>query len=135
VRKDLVVKSEVKDSNSYCDSLVLHIPQLNLVLANIYRPPNCPEALFVQTLEHISVFFRNLEDHEKCANTYLIMGNFNFPCLKFSENEINIDGMKKCHLCTKVQSCSHTSSEKKQAQKLLEFSDEFFLEQYIRKPT
>ena len=46
-----------------------------------------------------------------------------------------IDGIKKCHLCAMVQSCSHTSSEKKQAQKLLEFSDEFFLEQYIRKPT
>ena len=36
VRKDLAVKSEVRDSNSFCDSLILSIPQLNLVLANIY---------------------------------------------------------------------------------------------------
>ena len=32
VRKDLAVKSELKDSNSFCDSLILHIPQLNLVI-------------------------------------------------------------------------------------------------------
>ena len=46
VRKDFVVKSELKDSNSYCNSLILYIHQLNLVLANINRPPNCPKIMF-----------------------------------------------------------------------------------------
>ena len=41
VRKDIVVKTAVQESNSYCDSLILHIPQLDMVLINIYRPPNC----------------------------------------------------------------------------------------------
>ena len=61
VRKDLAVKSELKDSNSFCDSLILHIPQLNLVITNMYRPPNGPEALFIQSLDHAASFLRCLE--------------------------------------------------------------------------
>ena len=92
VRKDLVVKTEVKESNSYCDSLLLHIPQLNLVLVNIYRPPNCPENLFKETMDHVSDFFRNLETQE---NTYLVMGDLNFPFLKFSDSECSAETIRK----------------------------------------
>ena len=133
VRKDLVVKTEIKDSNSFCDSLVLHIPQLDIVLANIYRPPNCPEAMFAQTLEYASVFLRNLEDHQKCANTYLVVGDFNFPFLSFQEDG-NL-ALNKCNKCVAEKFCTHTTSEKRQAQMLLDFSNEFFMEQYIKKPT
>ena len=133
VRKDLVVKSVVKDSNSFCDSLILHIPQLNLVLANIYRPPNCPEVMFAQTLEYASVFLRNLEDGQNCSNTYLVFGDFNFPFLKFLKDGNFAD--LRCNKCAAKQICPHTSSEKKQAQRLLDFSNEFLMDQYIRKPT
>ena len=57
VRKDLAVKTFVKDSNSYCDSLILHVPQINLFIINLYRP-NCPQILFNQTIEHSSSFLR-----------------------------------------------------------------------------
>ena len=120
-RKDIAVKTFVKDSNSYCDSLILDIPQLNLVLINIYRPPNCPEILFNQTMEHTSNFLRNLESYNQRANTYLVVGDYNFPFLKdgkMSENK-----------------SSSASSEKKQANTLHNFANEFFLEQYITKPT
>ena len=135
VRKDLVVKSEAKDSNSFCDSLLLHIPQLNLVLVNIYRPPNCPEALFAQTLEFTSVFLRNLEDHANCANTYMVVGDFNFPFLKFSNSQNFVNNISRCQNCSADEVCSHMSSQRRQTQKLLEFSEEFFLDQVIRKPT
>ena len=111
----------VKDSNSYCDSLILDIPQLNLVLIIIYRPPNCPEILFDQTMEPTSNFLRNLEYYNQRANTYLVVGDFNFPSLKdgkLSENK-----------------SSTASSEKKQANTLHNFASEFFLEQYITRPT
>ena len=120
-RKDIAVKTFVKDSNSYCDSLILDIPQLNLVLINIYRPPNCPEILFDQTMEPTSNFLRNLEYYNQRANTYLVVGDFNFPSLKdgkLSENK-----------------SSTASSEKKQANTLHNFASEFFLEQYITRPT
>ena len=135
VRKDLVVKTEVKESNSYCDSLLLHIPQLNLVLVNIYRPPSCPENLFKETMDHVSDFFRNLESQENCANTYLVLGDFNFPFLKFSDSECSTESIRSCVNCSDLSSCSHTSSVKKQAKMLLDFANEFFLDQYIKKPT
>ena len=134
VRKDFVVKSKLKDSNSFCDSLILHIPQLNLVLANIYRPPNCPEEMFSQTLEFSSSFFRNLEEYHQNASTYMVVGDFNFPFLRFSESENCINNLK-CQKCSTGKVCSHSSSEKRQAQRLLDFSNEFFMEQYIKKPT
>ena len=37
--------------------------------------------------------------------------------------------------CSTGKVCSHSSSEKRQAQRLLDFSNEFFMEQYIKKPT
>ena len=135
VRKDLAVKSELKDSNSYCDSLALQIPQLNLVLVNIYRPPSCLEDMFTKSLEATTNFLNGLEESGKCVNTYLVVGDFNFPFLKFSDSEFSVNNLKKCNLCYDKSECVHTSSEKRQASKLLEFSEEFFLDQYIKKPT
>ena len=138
VRKDLAVKLEVKDSNSFCDSLILHIPQLNLVITNLYRPPNCPEELFVQTLEQSAVFLRNMEASSQRANDYLILGDFNFPFLNFKNDSsrINESILKNtCKHCHDIQQCQHTSSERRQAQALLNFAEEFFLQQYIKKPT
>ena len=133
VRKDLAVKSEVKDSNSFCDSLILHIPQLNMILANIYRPPNCPEPLFVQTLEHASSFLRNMECNYQRANDYLIFGDFNFPFLNFKDGEHVLSST--CKRCSEINLCSHTTSERRQAQCLLNFANKFFLHQLIKKPT
>jgi exonuclease III len=90
VRKDIAVKTCIQDSNTYSDSLILHIPQLNLVLINVYRPPGCPEILFNQTMEHAASFLRNLEEGNQCANTYLVMGDFNFPFLKAGMQDTNL---------------------------------------------
>ena len=135
VIKDLLVKTVVQDSNSYCVSLALTIPQLNLVIINIYRPPNCPEVMFTRTLEYLSVFLRNMEEYEQCAYTYLVFGDFNFPFLKFSDNEDLSDSIKSCSNCQGGATCSHTSSDRRQAKALVDFANEFFLEQYIKKPT
>ena len=74
-------------------------------------------------MEYASCFLRNLETYHQHANTYLVLGDFNFPFLK--------GGMNQENLLDKSQ----PSSEKLQANKLIEFANEFFLEQYIRKPT
>ena len=125
VRKDIAVKTSIQESNSYCDSLILHIPQLNLVLMNVYRPPGCPEIIFNQTMEHAASFLRNLEEGNQCANTYLLMGDFNFPFLKAGMQETNLGENTRGNI----------SSEKSQARTLISFADEFFMEQYIKKPT
>ena len=61
VRNDLAATMILNDSNSYCDSLVIEIHKLNLILINIYRPPKCPKILFNQTLEAIKVMLQNIE--------------------------------------------------------------------------
>ena len=63
----------------------------------------------------------------------MVVGDFNFPFLKFQEDGNFVD--QKCNKCIGEYICSHTSSEKRQAQMLLDFSNEFFMDQYIRKPT
>ena len=109
VRKDLAVKSEIGDSNSFCDSLILQIPQLNLIISNIYRPPNCPESLFVQTLEHLSSFLRDVESSSQATNDYLVVGDFNFPFLNFKEscNSSGTENILKnnCHHCREIDQC------------------------------
>ena len=75
----------------------------------------------VDSVEPTSNFLRNLEYYNQRANTYLVVGDFNFPSLKdgkLSENK-----------------SSTASSEKKQANTLHNFASEFFLEQYITRPT
>ena len=123
VRKDLAVKTAVNDSNSFCDYLILHIPQLNLVLMNVYRPPNCPDVMFNQTIEYLRNFLRNLEEYINCANTYMLVGDFNLPFMKV--------GKETTTLNENIQ--NGYSSDRKQARTLLNFADEFFLEQYIKK--
>jgi exonuclease III len=108
VRKELLVKNEIKDSNSFGDSLAITIPQLNLVIINIYRPPNCPEIMFNQTMEYLSVFLRNMEEGNKCALTYLVLGDFIFPFLKFSDQDKSSFNLQSCSKCEDTSNCSHT---------------------------
>ena len=82
---------------------------------------------------------RNMEADAHRANDYLILGDFNFPFLNFKDNDVSVindQALKKtCLSCSDVKNCNHTSSERRQAQHLLDFSNEFFLQQYIHKPT
>ena len=137
VRKDLAVVSEIKDSDSFCDFQILHLPQLNLSIANIYRPPNCPESSFIETIEKVSSSLRTTESQR--ANDYLVLGDFNFPFLNFKGKDVcNINEhilRNTCKHCISIETCSHTTSERRQAQNLLNFAEEFFLQQYISKST
>ena len=46
IRSDFGVKSVARHTNSYCYSLGLFIPDLQLVLINVYRPPVCATEKF-----------------------------------------------------------------------------------------
>lgn len=79
VRNDLAAEEIMKDSNSYCDSLVLKVHQLNLLLINVYRPPACKSELFVQTVEALANVVRNTEMYDQSSPNLMIFGDFNFP--------------------------------------------------------
>ena len=69
----------------------------------------------------------------------MILGDFNFPFLNFKGSDIfniNENVLKNtCKHCIEIEHCSHTTSERRQAQNLLNFASEFFLHQHITKPT
>ena len=88
----------------------------------MYRPPNCHETLFNQALEQIRSHLNNLETYNKHSRDILIHGDFNFPFLSFDGDHIKITG--KCD-----------KSDRIQAESLIQLADDFFLDQFIRKPT
>ena len=50
VRNDLTVIERGKHSNNCCESQIVEIKELELLVINIYRPPNSPMQLFEETL-------------------------------------------------------------------------------------
>ena len=125
VRNDLAASVIFKDSNSYCDSLILKIHQMNLLLVNIYRPPGCKSALFNQTLEAVKSTIKNIEEYDQAVPSILVFGDFNFPNINW-----------KCGSgIFRSSSSSKSGEERSQAEALINFAEDFFLDQLIRHPT
>ena len=60
-----VVEKE-KYSNNCCESQIIEIKELNLLIVNIYRPPNAPKELFEDTLKKCQeVIDKVLENEEE----------------------------------------------------------------------
>ena len=49
-RDDLTIIDKLKYSNNCCESQVLEVKELELILMNIYRPPNSPTELYQEIL-------------------------------------------------------------------------------------
>ena len=133
VRKDLVVKNEFSHSNSYCESLALHIPELNLCLINLYRPPNCPTIHYQETLNLLSNFLLTIEGKSGIAPIILLTSDMNLPFIKdwrrpaleaFCAKVANQEGSNKT-----------TADDKKQAKLLIDFAEEHFMVQYMDQST
>ena len=117
VRRDLATSVILKDSNSYCDTLILRIHQLNLLLITFYRPPKCPSILFMQSLQTIKQMILNFEEHDKRAHDILFTSDCNFPEIKW----VNGVGYLSEH-----KRSGHVSEDKQQMSALLEFAEEIF---------
>ena len=126
VRNDLATSVILKDSNSYCDTLVLRIHQLNLLLINLYRPPKCPSNLFLQSLHTIKNIITSFEEHDKRSHDILLTTDCNFPQIKWTH------GIGQYQEGRKV---GQVGEDKVQIAALLEFAEEFFLHQVINSPT
>ena len=118
VREDLLSSILLQDSNSYCDSIILEIKQLDLIVVNFYRPPSCPENMFSQSLEAVKNQITS-----RSSKDLFISGDFNFPFLSWDSGVIDENFL------------AESNSEQRQAKSLIEFANEFFLHQHIDKPT
>ena len=95
------------------------IKELDMLLVNIYRPPNTPKQLFVEVLERCQEVMEEVDR----AKTTMMIGDFNFPFIRWPNKTV------------RVREGEGMSSEKEQAKLLMEWTDGHFLEQMITTPT
>ena len=98
----------------------------------VYRPPGCPGWKFKEALEEVSEWVRGLEA-AGAAPTLLLSGDFNLGFL--NSWDINSIEAIKASTSSRQADGRAVSEDKKQALLLINFSEEFFLQQYIDKGT
>ena len=104
-------------SNDVCEVLIIKIQQKDCVVCTIYRPPDCKANEFLPFMDKVSV---KLQEHKK--SDIIIVGDFNFADIDWSDP-----------LCRKF--IETTSDINIQANKLLNLTDDLFLQQLIHQPT
>ena len=121
-QNDITVIETSKYSNNCCECQILELKELELILINIYRPPNSPKQLFKVTLEKCQVDIEEIMDKEtNKSKTLMVTGDFNFPFIKWPETKIH----------TSYEEPEKMASEKIQAKMLIDWSEKNFLEQII----
>lgn len=78
IKNNLTPTLEVltKYSNKTTEMLAVHIKKLDLIIINVYRPPNTKMEDFRDLLKKIKVIVNNLP---KPTTEVLLMGDFNLP--------------------------------------------------------
>ena len=122
VRNDLTVVERQKFSNNCCESQVLELKELELLIVNIYRPPNTPMQLFEETIRDCQkVIEEVMENEEIKSKTIMAVGDYNFPFIQWPSKQIY----------SRDEEPMQMASEKLQAKMLLDWTEENFMEQFI----
>lgn len=118
IREDLTSQVLLSHSNSVCDTLIIHIRQLNVVICATYRPPDAPNHVgkFEDCLTKIEEVLDTLEQHI----SVLLMGDFNLPNVRWPEG-LSLPGM--------------TRYEQGQVNSLLNLANTLYMEQVVLQPT
>ena len=82
-RKDITVIERFKYSNNCCECQVLELKELELLLVNVYRPPNAPKDLFEEILQKCQdVIDKIMESEIEKCKTVCAVGDYNFPFIQ-----------------------------------------------------
>ena len=129
VRSDLAVKQVFIHSNGFCESLATDIPELDLAIINIYRPPGCATQMFKETVEEIKCFIEKIENESNKTPTIICGGDFNVGMLGAWKRN-NIEAFK-----ASVQNKDKIDKNKGQAVLLVAFAEEYFMKQAVKQGT
>lgn len=118
VRNDILegISLMVSGSLGNIEYMVLNIPALKFVYICIYRPPAAELGDFSQIMQNIR---RELEKSADSMPDIVLTGDLNFPIICWDDASIN----------------GGTGSTRRQASLLLDFFDDYFMIQYVNKPT
>ena len=109
-------------SNSVCEMLIIHIEQMNLHIICVYRPPDTTKDEFAPCIDKIWSYLCNLPSRDNI----MILGDFNFPFLSWIEAEDSVI----YHIKSGAK-----IDEKLRAEKLLNLTNKYFMNQIITQPT
>ena len=88
VRNDLATQVLLSHSNSVCESLVLKVKTMNVIMISIYRPPDSSLKDFGEAIDLCkSTIDKAMEDDPKLT-TILQFGDYNFPFISWPERTI-----------------------------------------------
>ena len=120
---NIISSPPLKYSNGSCELLITELNELNVTTIVIYRPPDATLEEFNDVLAK-AVDFLNAHP----SKDIIVAGDFNFSPEVVKWKTID-------DLCVPVPSSFRTDSRKDQFQRLLDFTNEFFLHQIISEPT
>ena len=107
----------MQHSNAFVETLGLYIKALNLVLINIYRPPECEYGKFKNSLDKLSATLASLQAP---LPEIMIVGDLNFPNMDWA---------------TLSPVAGAPTLEKRQAALLKDFMEDWCLVQCVQSPT
>ena len=116
IRSDLGlgVRPLLSLSHNKIEVMVLECVKINCILVCVYRPPIADSGSFSHVLHAIK---NEIEKNGGVRRTILMGGDFNFPIIDWKTRRVS----------------GGTMDQMKQAKDLLEFTDNFFMDQYIKK--
>ena len=103
----------IAKSNLYVEYQLIHMQKRNIVIINVYRPPDCPTEKFICPLNELRT---------KLMPNIIFTGDLNFPIMETADWQMETaDG--------------GTHENQVQANAFLQFAHEQCLQQYIEEPT
>ena len=117
VRDDIAANSSVisAGSNGVVEHIVLHLKQLNLIVACIYRPPQSPVTDIQPALREVKEAYMS---HE-IGNSLVLCGDFNLPKVDWKSQAME----------------SSNLNDSRTSKLMFDLMEELFLEQLIEVPT
>ena len=123
LRNDLIGQLVAVHSNSQCETLVVKVKTLNLLLMCVYRPPDSTVENFGESMKICQKSIDDVTEKDTKVKDILILGDFNLPCISWPSGKIF------------QKEVAQKSREKKQAENLVSFVENNFLENYIKTAT
>ena len=119
LRNDLLGQLVDSHSNSMCETPVVKVKSLNLLLIVVYRPPKCSVVNFCEALKVCQKAINEVTEKDPKVKDILQFGDYNLPCITWPSRKIY------------TKHVENKSEEKQQAEILVKYVDENFLENYI----
>ena len=123
LRNDLIGQLVVAHSSSMCETLVVKVKALNLLLACLYRPPDSTFESFKEALSVSQKAIDEVTDNDTKVKDVLMFGDFNLPFISWPSGKIYDKNVTK------------KAKEKQQAELLVNFVENNFMENYINTAT